>query len=75
MEALQFKIQRESHRSGMDVFGPGPHYVRITFELPTDNNNNNNNNNNDNKDPASLSSSVVEMAPISMKPHSVHVFL
>lgn len=71
MEALQFKIQRESHRSVMDVFGPGPHFVRITFELPTSDNNNNDN---DNKEEES-SSFVVEMAPIAMMPHSVHVFL
>lgn len=63
LNLLQLSIQRESRRSVVDKYGPGPHYVEITVDitsLPED---------------ESMKSFVVELAPLSLMPHAVHLFL
>lgn len=72
IELLQKRIQRESRRSVIDLFGEGPHYVKIDLKpqdldeigqeesdltIPED------------------SYIVLEMAPVSLMPYSVNVFL
>jgi cyclophilin family peptidyl-prolyl cis-trans isomerase len=57
---LRSYIQEESHREVLEKYGPGPHKVKMTLRLPqTD----------------EIKSMVLEMAPLDLMPHSVHVFL
>jgi hypothetical protein len=62
IELLQNATQRESKRAVIDKFGPGPHHVKLSFKLPGD--------------AEGLEHYVVlEMAPLDLMPHAVHLFL
>mmetsp|Transcript_15763 Transcript_15763/g.24512 ORF Transcript_15763/g.24512 Transcript_15763/m.24512 type:complete len:447 (-) Transcript_15763:39-1379(-) len=58
---LQMAASRNSHRSVLEKFGPGPHRVKfaVRFSEKED----------------SLEHFVVEMAPLDLMPHAVHLFL
>jgi len=60
VNALVDKIQRDSYRDAYERFGPGPHRVQFTVELPGF---------------SKYHTFVVELAPLSKMPHSVHLFL
>jgi hypothetical protein len=62
IELLQNATQRESKRAVIDKFGPGPHHVKLTLNLPDD-------------AEGMEHYVVVEMAPLDLMPHAVHLFL
>lgn len=69
IDLLKRKIERESYRDALDVFGPSPHQVYVEVDLPRDSE----------KD-AHLAedkfpSFVIELFPLKEMPHSVHLFL
>jgi hypothetical protein len=64
IELLQNATSRESKRAVLDKFGPGPHRVKLTLKVP----------NGKNKD-VTLETVVVEMAPLHLVPHAIHLFL
>ena len=63
VKALVDKIQRDSYRDSYEKFGPGPHRVEFTVELPGLPGFTNNH------------AFVIELAPLAKMPHSVHLFL
>lgn len=56
---LQKRIQRESHREMLERFGPGPHRVEFNIILV----------------PGEIHSFIIQLAPLHIMPHSVHIFL
>jgi hypothetical protein len=64
IELLQNATSRESKRAVLDKFGPGPHRVKLTLKVP----------NGKNKD-VTVEAVVVEMAPLHLVPHAIHLFL
>jgi hypothetical protein len=62
IELLQNVTQRESKRAVLDRFGPGPHHVKLSLKLPGD-------------IEGIEHYVVVEMAPLDLMPHAVHLFL
>jgi hypothetical protein len=62
IDLLQNAMQRESNRAVIDKFGPGPHHVKLTLKLPGD-------------AEGMEHFVVVEMAPLDLMPHAVHLFL
>lgn len=62
IELLQNATQRESKRAAIDRFGEGPHRVKISLKLPGD-------------EEGTEHYIVVEMAPLDLMPHAVHLFL
>lgn len=62
VEVLQNATQREAKRAATELFGPGPHHVKFTVILPTD-------------EEEKERNFVVELAPLEIMPHSVHFFL
>lgn len=59
-ELLKNATKREARRSILDKFGPGPHRVAFDIQLPHT---------------SRTERFAVEMAPIQLVPHAVHVFL
>eukprot|EP00591_Stephanopyxis_turris_P009051 CAMPEP_0195517916 /NCGR_PEP_ID=MMETSP0794_2-20130614/11813_1 /TAXON_ID=515487 /ORGANISM="Stephanopyxis turris, Strain CCMP 815" /LENGTH=420 /DNA_ID=CAMNT_0040646793 /DNA_START=472 /DNA_END=1734 /DNA_ORIENTATION=- len=67
VEGLKTYIQEESRREILDRWGQGPHQVRIEMEFPEETELN---------DPSlPIRYLTIELAPISIMPHSVHIFL
>jgi len=58
---LQQATQRESKRTVLERFGPGPHQVQMTFEYPPSSNEQYN--------------FIIELAPLDLVPHAIHLFL
>mmetsp|Transcript_18600 Transcript_18600/g.25805 ORF Transcript_18600/g.25805 Transcript_18600/m.25805 type:complete len:451 (+) Transcript_18600:91-1443(+) len=58
---LQAAASRNSHRSVLEKFGPGPHRVKFAVRFSENDDN--------------LEHFVVEMAPLELMPHAVHLFL
>lgn len=67
IELLQNATSRESKRAVVEKFGPGPHKVRLTFKLPTTDK--------AGKTTFVMQNVVVEMAPLDLVPHAIHLFL
>lgn len=65
IERLEKRIQRESYREVMERFGPGPHRVEFEVLLPVNSNNYKNN----------TDFFTIELAPLHLMPHSIHLFL
>jgi hypothetical protein len=63
IQLLQNATQRECKRAAIEKFGPGPHFVKLSLQLPGD-------------DAQGIEHyAVVEMAPLDLMPHAVHLFL
>jgi hypothetical protein len=62
IELLQNATQRESKRAAIDRFGEGPHRVKVSLKLPGD-------------EEGIEHYIVLEMAPLDIMPHAVHLFL
>jgi len=62
VQVLQNATQREAKRAATELFGPGPHHVKFSVILPSD-------------DDERERHFTVEMAPLDVMPHSVHFFL
>lgn len=60
---LQEATRKESRRTVLERFGSGPYHVKMVFELPTSD------------DSKELNEFVLEMAPLDLVPHAVHLFL
>lgn len=58
---LQKQASRNSHRSVIEKFGPGPHRVKFALRFSNDED--------------KLEYFTIELAPVEMMPHSVHLFL
>jgi len=66
---LQQKIERESYREALELFGPGPHTVKFYVDIPRDSEK-------DAMIPAGEHPSfTIELYPLIHMPHSVHLFL
>ena len=63
IELLQNATSRESKRAVLEKFGPGPHRVKLTLKLPNG------------KKGTTLETVVIEMAPLHLVPHAIHLFL
>jgi len=59
---LQNATSRESKRAVLEKFGQGPHRVMLTLKIP-------------NGKQFTLENIVVEMAPLDLVPHAIHLFL
>jgi hypothetical protein len=62
IELLQNATQRESKRAAIEHFGEGPHRVKVSLKLPGD-------------EEGIEHYIVIEMAPLDLMPHAVHLFL
>ena len=62
IELLQNATQRESKRAIVEHFGEGPHHIKISLKLPGD-------------EEGAEHYIVIEMAPLDLMPHAVHLFL
>ena len=59
IQLLQNATKRESKRAVLERFGQGPHHVKFTLKMPDD----------------TLNEMIVEMAPLDLVPHAIHLFL
>jgi len=86
IQLLKKATQRESKRTVLERFGPGPHKVQMTFEYPPPSNNNKGSNKRTKKKnkkpiPAEMEGKpkeyniVIDLAPLDVVPHAIHLFL
>jgi len=61
VELLQEATRRESRRTVLERFGPGPHFVKMMFEIPQRDN--------------YQGEFLIELAPLDAVPHAIHLFL
>lgn len=67
-ELLKDAVIKESRRSIIDKYGDGPYYVEFVISIPIVNDA-------DGEYDEDIKSFIIEMAPIDLMPHTVHLFL